>query len=190
MNYDVIALVLDIVVLVFLGATIFYALRLSKSLNNFKASRREFDGVITSLLSSIDQAERSVQTLKQVSAQEAEELGNLIQQSKMMSEELKIINESGEGMARRLEALAEANRKIVQSSRPVSESVKKPQKISRPKPGARKVTSDPLPSFMVGDSDPVKDDGVLSQDLKSEAEQELFNALRGHKRNRSGGGRS
>ncbi len=116
MSNALIPLLLDIVVLIFLAATIYYVIRLSRSLNNFKSQRREFDGVITNLLSSIDQAERSINTLKQVSAKEASELDVLIRRSQAMSDELRIINEAGESMATRLERLAEKNREIVQAS--------------------------------------------------------------------------
>lgn len=135
------SLFLDVLVLVFLGVTILYVFRLSKALAGFKQHRREFDSVITNLLSSIDQAERSVQTLKTISAQESGHLENLIEQSKALSEELRIINDAGESMASRLEKLAEKNSKIAQQSNsyaaPVASGRKrhaKERKISSPVP--------------------------------------------------------
>lgn len=104
---------LDIIVITLLAATIFYVLRLYKSLNEFKAQRKQFDNVIRNLLSAINQAERSIQTLKAVSTTEAAALEKLIMQSKALSEELNIINGAGEGIANRLEQLAEKNRRIV-----------------------------------------------------------------------------
>lgn len=229
MNSELIALLLDIVILIFLGATIFYVLRLSNSLNAFKAHRREFDNVITSLLSSIDQAERAVQTLKQASAQEAGELESLITQSKDISEELKIIHEAGEGMAKRLEKLAEKNREAVQMSRSAVHSsnntlrkkVYNPQHDSRPnnhvdRDDQRDYTSTlknvekseddlDVPSFMIQDRDiadldaledhldsSVSNDAfigeddqmdVVPEDLQSQAEKELLDALRASKGN-------
>ncbi len=114
MNTELISLVMDIVVLVFLGATIIYVVKLSASLKAFKAHRSEFDKVISDLLSSIDTAERAVGALKQTSASEAERLGALISTSKSLADELTIINDAGEGMAKRLERLAESNREIAQ----------------------------------------------------------------------------
>ncbi len=112
------ALTLDVLILAFLGATIFYAIKLSKSLNEFKAHRNEFNNVITSLLSAIDKAERSINDLKKVSMKEAAELERMIKKSKLMFEDLKIINEAGENMAKRLEKLAEKNREIAQKVNP------------------------------------------------------------------------
>ena len=224
MSNDLVALILDIVVLVFLGATMIYVWRLFKSLNDFKQHRREFDSVITNLLSSIDQAERSVQTLKQVSAQEAGELERLIRQSKSLSDELKIINEAGENMAKRLESLAEKNREIVQSSRgglavgknrsnddsKISSPVHRKRRKNRDrdyestlktvdKPTADSEPPSELPSFMIQDrefedmesleshldsskSNDVVEDDDIPDDLQSEAEKELFAALRTSKK--------
>jgi chromosome segregation ATPase len=239
------SVLMDLIVLVFLGATIFYVLRLSVSLNEFKAQRREFDNVITNMISSIDQAERTVHSLKQTGAQEAAELEKLVGESKALAEELKIINEASESMAKRLENLAETNRKAVQSSqgytnddstytRPKAKSTAsrrinrlstfgdkaskaEEEKISspvykkeEPKPPAedkrdfqstlRKVSGDKkerkdddkgfsedkIPSFMIKDKD--FDPESISEDdapdaLQSQAEKELFEALRGSKKN-------
>lgn len=132
MSNDIIALVMDILVLAFLGTTIFYAMRLSKSLNDFKKHRQDFNGVIADLLSSIDQAERSVHTLKQTSAEKSGELQRLIDQSRALADELKIINEAGENMAGRLEKLAEENRKAAQSARAPQAIFEDDEKISSP----------------------------------------------------------
>ncbi|PCI56059.1 MAG: hypothetical protein COB36_04505 [Alphaproteobacteria bacterium] len=229
MSGELIALVLDIIILCFLGATIFYVMRLSKNLNTFKAHRREFDNVITSLLSSIDQAERAVQTLKQASAQEAGDLENLIRQSKAMSEELKIINEAGEGMAQRLEKLAEQNRVAAQMLHPSGQSFtknvsrvpthkrqedpvrdgRKQDYTSTLKNVAKSEEDVAMPSFMIQDRDIADldtleshldssasndayddENDVAPKDLQSQAERELFDALRASKRNISQRGRS
>lgn len=107
-------LVLDILVLVFLGAMIFYAMRLTNSLNAFRRHREDFDQIITSLVTSINQAEKAIQNLKETGQNEAAHIEGLIKQSRGLSEELKIMNEASDSMARRLEMLAEKNRKIVQ----------------------------------------------------------------------------
>ncbi len=225
---NLLALILDVVVLGALGVTVFYVLRLYKSLNEFKSHRREFDSVIANLLSSIDQAERSVNTLKQVSAKEAGELERLIAQSVALVDELKIINDAGESMAKRLEKAAETNRKIVQ---PASRVRHKPTAKSgddtitspvfqedgeeTPRASSDGYSStlktvkrdDDYPSFMIKDRD-YDDMGALGtrldasasndmprggdvgddipDNLQSQAERELFEALRNTKRNLSG----
>ncbi len=210
MSGELISLILDVVILGFLIATIFYAIRLSKSLSDFKAHRREFNGVITSLLSSIDQAERSVHSLKQVSVHEAAELERLIKQSKLMFEDLQIINEAGENMAKRLEKLAEENRKIAQKSHRSfgdNDDGKIHSKVpfkskSRSKKDYKSTLKavdkdDNMPSFMIQDREFDNDFGggdaqnnmaddlhsEMPNDLQSKAEQELFAALHNNERN-------
>ena len=116
MGTELLALLFDCIVMTLLGATIFFVFRLTKSLENFKQHRQELDSVIANLLSSIDQAERSVQSLKLSSSEEAGRMEHLIEQAKSLSDELQIINQAGESMAVRLEKLAETNRKLVQPS--------------------------------------------------------------------------
>lgn len=114
MSNDLASLLLDIVILILLGATIFYVIRLTKGLKEFKEHRQEFDSVIANLLASIDQADHSVRMLKKVSAEESSNLEQNVARAMVLSDELKMINETGENMAKRLEKLAEKNRKIVQ----------------------------------------------------------------------------
>ncbi len=185
MTNELLGLIMDCVVLIFLGATIMYAYRLSKSLQDFRSHRSEFDSVIANLISSIDQAERAIRTLKNTSAQEASELKRLIDQSKSLSEELSIINAASESMAKRLERVAEENRKIVRPdkndkiSSPLEDYKSTLKKVSKPS------EDKDLPSFMIHDKVPQNDD-----DLQSQAEKELLAALRSNKRKitRSGEG--
>ncbi|MGH1455675.1 MAG: DUF6468 domain-containing protein [Alphaproteobacteria bacterium] len=209
------SVLMDIVVLVFLGATIFYVLRLSSTLNAFKAQRREFDNVITNMISSIDQAERTVSSLKQTGAHEVAELKKLVHESKLLADELSIINQASESMANRLEAVAEKNRKIVQpamrdekSRSPMRKQEqlkptvnKQSEKISSPVYSEQKeqnphkdeygstlrkvdtLSSDKIPSFMIRDKDFDNDGDDVPDNLQSQAEKELFAALRGSKQN-------
>ncbi len=236
------SVLMDLIVLVFLGATIFYVLRLSQSLSEFKKQRREFDNVITNMISSIDQAERTVHNLKQTGAREAAELEKLVTESKALAEELKIINDASESMAKRLENLAETNRKAVQSSsvqtrdekpvRPKSTATRRINRLSSfgdksPKAEEAKISSpvhqnrdeispeekkrdfqstlrkvdtakddigfsgEAIPSFMIKDRE--FEEGMGGEDdipdnLQSQAEKELFAALRGSKKNIGNGG--
>lgn len=223
---------IDFVVLLFLGATIFYVLRLSKVLGEFKKQRNQLDSVITNMISSIDQAERTVHSLKQTGAKEVADLEKLVNESKSLSDELKIINEASESMAKRLENLAETNRKIVQPSRNPDPPQARPsrakaehrqyreEKISSPvrddvevQPSSIQRKSDymstlrnvvdeekqrrqddgfaeeNIPSFMIKDREFLEsDDNDDETDiLQSQAEKELFAALRQSGKNKGTG---
>lgn len=204
---------LDIIVICLLAATIFFILRLYKGLNEFKTQRKQFDSVITNLLASINQAEKSIQTLKNVSATEAAALEKLIEESKALSEELNIINGTGESIANRIEQLSERKQKDVRSeTRPQKtkkratekyEAEKPEQRIStakkrsskkeeytetlkkvRSKSRKRSTDNQDIPSFMIqdaGDENDKEDPAV--KNLESQAERELYEALRSNKRN-------
>lgn len=181
MSGEILSLLLDIVIMVFLGVMIFFALRLSNSLNAFRAHRQDFDTVISDLLESIAKAEKAIQTLKETGEKETSELRQLLRESRALSEELRIINEAGDSMAKRMEVLAEKNSKIAQSMdqtlklnvshngiqpepwRPqetdhghgqVAAPVRatRPQQKPRPQVSRAKETqNDDLPSFMIKD---------------------------------------
>jgi len=231
MGSDLVALFLNGIIAILLVATIFYVYRLTKTLDNFKEHRRELDSVIANLLSSIDQADRSVQTLKRTSAKEADDLEHLIGQAKALSDELKVINDAGESMAKRLENLAETNRKIVQPASSISGYVssnkeskirspvysgeakrRKSKKTSSERKGKESYSStlkrvdsnseigeEDFPSFMIHDHDIEKtDDAGLHEDsndyetndeLESQAERDLLEALRSGRKNITEGDR-
>lgn len=223
MRESILALGLDVLVLVFLGVMIFYCLRLSNSLNAFRAHREAFDRVIRDLLSSMDQAEKSIQNLKEVSRREAEDLNELISISKSLARELREVNEAGENMAKRLEMLAERNRKIVAGDGggfempedDMYEGGRISSSVTVEQPGAqvtaksrRGKSEAEIPSFMIRDPDyePLGvledrletsasndvfydefDDEDVPGSLQSQAEKELFQALRSSRKKLGGG---
>lgn len=216
MSADALGLFIDILVLIFLGVMIFYAVRLSESLKEFRAQKGAFDGVIADLLSAIDQAERSIHSLKQVSSKESMELDALIRKAKILTEELKDVNQASESMANRLENVAEKNRKVMQSvneAKPIypqnktfeTETKSEYSKTSAPK---KELSKQDLPSFMIQDRDFEDLDALgerlddatsndvsesivsakaeKSKKLQSQAERELYDALISSKRNLHG----
>lgn len=105
---------LDIVILIALGVTIYFALRLSKALNNFRNQRSEFNKLIRDLSKNIEAAQNSIDGLKQAGQSSGAELQRIISESKGLADELKLMNEAGNSLAKRLEKLAERNRRVAQ----------------------------------------------------------------------------
>lgn len=191
MSPELFALIIDCLVLLLLGITIVYAYRLSKSLQEFKNHRLEFDSVIANLISSIDQAERSIKSLKQVSAEEASELERLIDQSKLLSDELKIVNQASESMAGRLEELAEKNAKVVRKSQP-QENMVKPKRTKEKRSAENDGYADTLKKIPQNNVDEADMPSFMRQKteesaVQSQAEKELLEALRNNQRKISGG---
>jgi len=212
MTTEILGLVLDIFVLIFLGVMIFYAFRLSNSLNAFREHRSEFDEVIGDLNAAISKAEHSIENLKRNSAQEAADLNELIRKSRNLANELKDVNAVSETMASRLEALAEKNSKLAQAEKnfvPDYEPAPQPKPSTWKPPKAKEKLPEKqdrdIPSFMIRDpefetmgrledrlesavsNDEEDENYDMPENLKSQAERELFDALRKSKKILGGG---
>jgi len=163
MNFEVLGLILDIAVLLALGAGVYFALKITRVLDNFKKARKEMNIMVQTLTQQIDLAEKAIQSLKYESYETADELRDLIKKAAPLAGELKVMTESGGHVADRLETAHTQS------------------KNSAPAP------------FISGDSDIFEDDfttddGFAIQDheyddtqdgLESEAERELFKVLKG-----------
>ncbi len=171
---EIFALLLDVLIVILLGATIFFSTRLYNSLGSFRAHRDEFDQVIAKLMASTAQAEDAIRNMKAKGAEEYEELETMIKRARDMQDELKIVNEACENMAKRLETLAEKNSKIaqgvetntqrarVQATPPPANTVKPSATASAAAPQASQDDNFDFPAFMIQDKefDEFLDDGA------------------------------
>lgn len=167
---------LDLVVLVFLGITIYYAINLSRSLNNFRGYRAEFDKLLDELTRNVGDAQRALHNLKITSGDAGKNLDKMVRESKTLLSELQIVNESGRALAERLEGLVDKNRPRAKALEPVP---KEAFSIRDPDMGA--VSASPAG----WDEDENED---IPEYLQSQAEQELYKALR--KGRKQSGGRA
>lgn len=105
--------IIDIVILFFLGVTIFYAWRLSTYMKLFRDSRQEMEKLLIRLDADIARAEKSVLGMRNAAENAGHKLNDTIKESKFLSDELKFMNEAGDRLASRLEKLAEKNSALV-----------------------------------------------------------------------------
>ena len=180
MSFELLSTVLDVAVMVALIGTIYFALRLSKSLNNFRAHRNEMKSIIAELSKNINEAQSAIEGLKATSNIAADNLDDVLHDSRRMAEELKLINETSESLAKRLEGVASKSTHHERSSEIEEEEYYDEMEAANtderpPKP----------PSFFIQDRE--FDEGHHSEaedDFISEAERELLQAL---KQNNSNG---
>lgn len=174
MTGQVLSIMLDIAVLVALGFTIFFCFKLSRSMTNFRQHRQDMGKLIDRLSKNIDEALRAIDGLKMAGDRSGRDLQKIINDSKAMAEELQIINESANNIATRLEKLAENGSAL-------------PQEAAQPKnfpaTPARKPAITDRPAFFIHDRDysdeaPVSEEEDVPEHLQSQAEKELFAALR------------
>lgn len=181
----ILSFLLDITIIVLLGFTIYYALRLSRSLNDFRAQRKEFDKLLDELTRNLTAAERAVHTLRTVSTDAGKNLAEITNKSRSLVSELQIVNQSGEGLAARLENL------LAKSKRPLpGQESPAPQSQADYSAPSRKggFDADTGPSFSINDRDFGSDDNIeddlleagqddIPDHLQSQAEKELYRAL-------------
>lgn len=132
-------LLLDIVIIVLLGATIFYALRLSRHLDAFRSNRSDMERLIRDLSTQIVRAQEGVTALDDVAKTSGDELRVLITKAQALTDELSLMTEAGDSMATRLETLATRNRSMVDelgqtAMNMVYPAVPKPQAPRAPEP--------------------------------------------------------
>lgn len=179
MSGGVLSIVLDIVVLIGLGFTIHYALRLSKSLNNFRKYRSEFKKSIEELSGHIERAEKAIHSLKSESTKASRDLQSVVHDARLLADELQLMNQSGDGLARRLEDLAGKSGRIIQGgAKPETEDY------------SEIFEEDSLVASDGGDTFFIQDRDFEDQDNggpESEAERDLYEALK-KKKKASGGG--
>ncbi len=100
---DTLRLILDMIILMSLAAMIFYAIRLTASLNNFRRYKGEFERLMRDVSVNIDQAQKSIEELKMTSRETGGDLQKTVDESRYLIDELRLMNEAAEALAVRLE---------------------------------------------------------------------------------------
>ncbi len=167
---------LDIVILVLLAATIFYAVRLTRHLNQFRSNRQDMERLIRELSMQITRAQEGVSTLDEVSRTMGDELRTSITKGRALADELTIITEAGNNLASRLENLATRNRSLADDISQRAVNLVYPGDVPTPaeKPEPLRAARADMPSFAIRDPEFMKDD----DDFETEAERDLAAALR------------
>ena len=185
MSEALLSVILDGLILVFLGLTVFFAGRLSLHLKQFRSTRKELEGLLASLSSSIVRAEGAITGMKETAQESGRDLQDRIDEARKVLDELQLIEEAGNSLAARLETLAERSGRASRSSSPspsgVGFSIRDPEFDRGTGAGASEGEGEEGESFEAGDDDR----SLFSQSLHSRAERELYDAI-----NQPAGGRS
>ncbi|MCB1556428.1 MAG: hypothetical protein KDJ15_03850 [Alphaproteobacteria bacterium] len=189
MSEALLSVILDGLILVFLGLTVFFAGRLSLHLKQFRSTRKELEGLLASLSSSIVRAEGAITGMKETAQESGRDLQDRIDEARKVLDELQLIEEAGNSLAARLETLAERSGRASRSSSPspsgVGFSIRDPE-FDRGT-GAAEGEGEGEGEVEEGESFEAVDDdrSLFSQSLHSRAERELYDAI-----NQPAGGRS
>lgn len=207
-------LLVDIAILVLLGATIYYAARLSVYLKTFHDGRKDMNFLIQDLSTSVSRAENAIKGMQASADQSGLKLQDVINEAKFLADELRFMNEAGDSLANRLEKLAERNRELVDlleqsggvghpaqpslpqaatpSTRAFHERDDRPLKLNKPaKEQSFAIQDREYDDYPEDDFDEYEEESLLLDEsymqepdakqeieLKSQAERELYEALR------------
>lgn len=184
MSAEYIKLILDIVILIGLGGFMYYALRLSRALNAFRAHRNEFDIVMKQLSGNIQDAQDSIKTLKAASSNSSTDIDKTLQTGRFLLDDLEIMIKSGNNLAKRLEKLTEGSARAIKGAS-MHGNEDYGENVST-MPGRRKSVDD-RDNFMIQDREFEEDDFTITgedtagietpETLTSDAEKELYQAL-------------
>ena len=187
MTGEALSIILDIVVMAGLVATIYFCLKLSRSLNNFRNNRAEFDSMIETLNQNIEHAYEALTALREESARSGGDIKKQIDEARRLSRELQDVN----ALTDRLEEGAKAK---THKSEEIEQDLDFDQQLYNYIETSERVNSaldeEPeqpdIPSFYIQDRDfDEASDLPPEQDFQSQAERELFEALQRNKK-RSG----
>lgn len=159
--------VLDLIVIVLLAATVFYAARLSMHLKVFRESRRDFDKLVGDLSTQIQRAEGAITGLRE--ATKSTGLDDALREARALTDELQLMTKAGDNLAARLERLADR----ANPSAGVTPPPPMPAKPSAPVRRREKASS----GFTI--RDPEFAAAEPPTELQSEAERDLYRALAG-----------
>lgn len=107
------SLTLDGTIVILLVATIIYVARLSVYLKRFKDSRADLEGIVKELSTHITKADKAINTLNDAVEISSDDMQSRIDKAKSMADELDMIVQTGDALANRLEELAIRNRRIM-----------------------------------------------------------------------------
>lgn len=190
------SLILDVVILVLLGLTIVYAARLSLQLRRLRDSKSDLDRVVRDLVKNLDRADRAIAGLRETAQDSGQDLQNAIDKATALSDELQLMTDSGDRLAGRLERLVDGAKPMIsgisdapkQQTRNTASSQDYAQHLRKLDAAEEKASK---LSFNIRDPevergiDPLdgnkmafEDDGS-GQGLYSEAERDLFRAMKG-----------
>lgn len=194
------SLFLDVFILLGLVTTIYFSLRLNKSLNNFRKQRKDFEKIMRHLNENIERAHLSLIQLKGFSGNFDKDIQESLHEAKDLLDELKVMNQSGNNLADRLEHLASQSSYIKQANREMGSvrDIRKAREeddedfdrqlyntISAMEHQSREYDDE---GFSIQDPDfaaPVKPQagtGGFRNTGRSKAEEELLQALKRHKK--------
>lgn len=110
MNIALLSMVMDVVIVVLLAGTIYYAYSLAKQLKIFRQSKGEFEALLMQLTGQINAANDAIEHMQEAADTNGQALNKLIRDGQFLADELQMVNEASNNLANRLERAASLGR--------------------------------------------------------------------------------
>lgn len=166
----ILSILLDLLVLGFLGVTIYYAIKLTKSLNAFRLARQEFNQVMQELTRNITEAQRGTDFLKKTAQEAGAKLQKIINESRMITSELEVLNQDAPRARRAAPSAIDSEEAFQRLQQELLVEVEREDEDN----------------FSIFDKEYQDDEPVADEPapntFKSAAEQDLYNALNKNRR--------
>ena len=140
---------IDVVLLILLCVTLFFAIRLSRQFADIRRDQDKLSELVMNLNTASERAEKAVKSMRKNALETSEKLQGDIIKAQGLSDELDIMIEAGNSLAERLQKIAEKSRKAAQGN-----DTKKPKAANK------------------------KSSSKKKKDPRSRAEKELIEALK------------
>ena len=182
MNLTIISALMDILIVILLMGTIYYAYSLTRQLKIFRQSRQEFESLLMQLTGQINTANESIDHMKEAAETNGQVLNKLIRDGKLLADELDMVNEASNNLANRLERAASLDRPDHRTvAQDTDEETFEDNRVEETPPSA-----DSPKGFAIQDREVDDDDMSVGFDdsdddvghFHSQAERELFTALK------------
>jgi hypothetical protein len=152
-----------------LGVTIFYAVRLSRSIRALRADRKNLEKLVTDLARSVSAAENAIAGMRNSAKDAGQKLQDRVDQARALVAELEIMTESADNLASRLEK---------SGTRP-GRRARTPAQAAPAKGFAIRDLEFEMGRGASGEEmDAAADDAEAEDEFRSRAEKELYEALR------------
>ena len=130
-------MILDVTLVVLLGATIGYCVALHRRLGELRAAQSELPKLIDNFIEATRRAEAGIAGLKAASAATADEIGPKLGEAQVLREELAFMIDHGGKLADRLEAAVRVARVEAQSRAAAPLASARPESVERGGPADR-----------------------------------------------------
>ncbi|MGQ0527230.1 MAG: DUF6468 domain-containing protein [Alphaproteobacteria bacterium] len=175
MSLEIFNLFMDLAIMLALAVTIFYAVRLSRHLNNFRTQRDAFMNLIFDLSRQIEGAQTAVNRLSNVGQKTGQDLQRAINEARGILSELEVVNQSAGALSQRLER----QRDYSKTPKPVDFAAQAP--LETMERSATFFIQDR--DFGGGDDEDFTDEEDSANTVfKSKAEKDLWRVLRRNKK--------